>query len=269
MYSSSTSEAKTLGCNQGHAQAKYKTSGTVVLDFGGQNSSGSGTLMINSVSISNSQIAAVAEAFSAGFKSCIGSSTTILHLGIGTNNSYHDVGTAGGKTWGKLVASIQNYNKSKKYYPQVLMYGADDIEPSWSSASAAIAWVNGFASVPGYDYFDYGSADGCPETSSNNGGCNNGWNQYDVWYVSGGAKPARATPEIYYEANAEQWAMISLYAAQHRGGKMNIWGPWDEYDFDHSTFTSAGAWNAMWSAVNSHSATKQNFGYSLEIWGEP
>jgi hypothetical protein len=270
MHSASTSEARTLGCNQAHAQASHKTSGTVVLDFGGQWSNGGGTEMINTVLISNGRIEAVTEAFSAGFKSCIGKSKTILHLGIGTNNSIQSSVTyANGRTWAHVVAAIQSYNKSKKYYPQVLMYGANDIEPSWSSASAAIAWVKGFASVPGYHYFDFGSADGCPTDSSNNTIlCNNGWNQYDVWYVSWGAQPALATPEIYNQAMADQWAMLSLYGAQHQGGRIVIWGPWDESDLA-SDFTATQAWDALWLAVHSHRATAQNFGYSLEINNEP
>jgi hypothetical protein len=268
MYSSSTSEAYTLGCNLGKANTSYGGGSTAVLDFGGQWSNGGGTLMINDVSISNSQIKAVAEQFSYGFWNCSGSAP-VLHLGIGTNNSYYDVSSSGGKTWVNNVAAIQSYNKSKGYYPQVLMYGADDIEPSWSSASAAIAWANGFASVSGYGYFDYGSADGCPETTATNGSCNNGWNQYDVYYVSWGAQPAHPTPEIYYQANADQWAMISLYGANYQGGHIVIWGPMDEYPLNTSTNTAAQAWNEMWNAVNARSSTAQNFGYSLEITGEP
>lgn len=267
MLSTSTSTAYNLGCNLGTANTHYGGSSTVILDFGGQNSSGSGTLMINSVSISNSQIEAVAEQFSYGFWNCSGS-VPVLHLGIGTNNSYYDVSSSGGKTWVNMVAAIQSYNRSHGYSTQVLMYGANDIEPSWSSASAAIAWANGFASVSGYGYFDYGSADGCPQTTSGNGACNNGWNQYDVYYVSWGANPAHPVPEIYYQSQANEWAMISLYGAQHQGGHIVIWGPMDEYPLDNSTNTAAQAWNELWNAVNARSSTAQNFGYSMEITRE-
>lgn len=269
MYSNSTSTAYSLGCNQGHTDANVHHGSTVVLDFGGQQSNGSGTKMINGNLISNGQIEAVAEAFSHGYWVCTGSdTTTVLDLGIGTNNSLYDVSSSGGRTWVDDVAAIQSSNKITGYYSQVRMYGANDIEPSWSGASAAIAWANGFAGVSGYGYFDYGSADGCPQTSSNNGSCNNGWNQYDVYYVSWGAQPAHPTPEIYYQSQANQWAMISLYGAQHQGGHIVIWGPWDEHDLDTSTFTATQAWDALWYAVNSRSSTAQNFGYSLEIHNE-
>lgn len=131
-------------------------------------------------------------------------------------------------------------------------------------------WVQGFASVSGYDYLDFGSADGCPTNSSNNGPCNNGWNQYDVWYVSWGAPPAFPTPEIYYSALAQQWAMISLYGAQHQGsyGTVYMQGPWDEYDLDNSTLTASQAWTDLWTDLNNNSATKQSMLYSLEIHNE-
>ncbi|HLX38932.1 MAG TPA: hypothetical protein VKR42_00275 [Ktedonobacteraceae bacterium] len=86
--------------------------------------------------------------------------------------------------------------------------------------------IEGFSGVNGYDYLDFGSADGCPQYSDNNGSCNNGWNQYDEWYVSWGATPALPTPEIYYDALARQWAMISLYGAQYQHAVVYMQGPW-------------------------------------------
>jgi hypothetical protein len=265
--SSSTSDAYTRGCWQGNTDLNTHENSVVILDFGGQKSDGSGSLLINGVFISNSQIEAVAEAFSHGYWTC---ASTTLRLGIGTNNSYDDVSFSGGQTWVDDVAAVQNFNKSNGYYPGVLMYGANDMEPSWASASATINWVHGFTSNPNYGYFNYGSADGCPQSSSNNGSCNNGWTQYDVWYVSTGGEPGivHPTPEIYVPAQASQWAMISLYAAQHQGGRLNIWGPMDENDLNSSTNTSTQAWDQLWTALNNNSATKQNLSYSLQIHDE-
>ena len=265
--SSSISTAYTLGCNQGGSDKTFHQSSAMFLDFGGQFSNGSGTLMLNGSTISNGQIEAVAEAMAHGYWVCTGSdSTSVLKIGIGTNNSFQDVSYGGGQTWSNVVTAAENSIKISGYSSQVIMYGADDIEPSWSSAAAAIAWANGFSSVGGHHYFNYGSADGCPQYSTGNGGCNNGWNQYDVYYVSWGANAAQATPEIYYSSQAQQWAMIDLYAHQSLGG-MIIEGPLDEHDLNTSTYTTQGAWNALWTDLsNAHIA--QNFPYSLEVHDE-
>jgi hypothetical protein len=271
MSSANTTTAYNRGCNQGGADATYHASSVVVLDFGGQLSNGSGSLMINGVSITNGQIEAATESFSKGYYTCArskGDTTTILHLGIGTNNSFQDVSQAGGAAWIKVVSVVQNSNKSHGYYAQVHMYAANDMEPGFGGAAATINWVHGVTSISGLDYLNYGSADGCPQTSSNNGACNNGWNQYDVWYVSNGPTQGHPIPEIYYPAQASQWAMLSLYGAQHQGRRMNIWGPLDEYVLNTSTNTAAQAWNQLWSDVNNNSATKQNFSYSMEINNE-
>jgi hypothetical protein len=271
MNSNSFSSGYNMGCGQGKADASLHENSSVVLDFGGQLSGGGGTEMINGVTISNTDIQGVANAFSNGYWTCArqaGDTTTIDHLAIGTNNSLYDVSYSGGQTWANLVVSTRNYNHSKGYDSQVIMDGANDLEPSWSSASAAIAWAQGFSSVSGYYYYDYGSTDGCPEYSTGNGACNNGWDQYDVWYVSWGSPAAIPTPEIYYSSQALQWTMISLYGAQSEGGRINILGPWDEYDLDSSTYTPQGAWNALWSDLNARSATAQNFTGSMEIHQE-
>jgi hypothetical protein len=270
MKTTSTSTAYNLGCNQGHFDAGHgNINSEVVLDFGGQNSAGTGTLMINGVSISNGQIEAVAEQFSYGYWICTGSDTTsVLKVGLGTNNSYYDVSSSGGHTWANVVAAVRSYNHSHGYDTQVNAGGANDIEPSWNSWSATKAWIDGYAAVDPAYYLNYGSVDGCPSGSASNGGCNNGWNQYDVWYASWGSPPAFPTPEIYYGVNAQQWAMISLYGALHQSGRVYMQGPWDEYDLDTSTLTPTGAWNDLWTDLNNNSNTTQNMPFSLEIHSE-
>lgn len=273
MNSASTSTAYTFGCDQGKADASFSPplNSEVVLDFGGQFSDGSGTLMINGVSITNSQIASVTESFAQGYWDCTGNdSTSVMHLGIGTSNSYYDVSYAGGQAWVNEVAAIQSAIKTKGWASQIAMLGADDLEPGFGDAPSAISWAQGFASVSGYLYLNYGSTDGCPQYSTGNGSCNNGWNQYDVWYVSWGSPPAEPAPEIYYYAQAQQWAMISLYGAQSQSsqGAVLMQGPWDEYDLDNSTLTSAQAWDALWTDLNNNSATAQSMPYAMEIQQE-
>jgi hypothetical protein len=215
-----TSSAYNLGCNQGSFDASLSpvANSLVVLDFGGQFADGSGSLLINGVPVTNSQIEAAAESFSAGYWTCTGADTTsVLMLAVGTNNSYYDVNSSGGSTWAQVVSDIRASNQANGYDAQVSVGAANDMEPSWDTAANTENWVNGYVSINPAWYVNYGSADGCPSNSSSDAPCNNGWRQYDVWWVSWGAPPAYPLPEIYYQVNANQWTMISLYGATLSG----------------------------------------------------
>ena len=265
---SDTAAAYNLGCNQGAFDAGFSpyANSLVVLDFGGQLPDGSGSLLINGVSITNDQIEAAAEAFSSGYWNCTGADTTsVLLLGVGTNNSYYDVSSSGGSTWAQLIAAISASNHSNGYDAQVSVGGANDMEPGFETAADTEAWVNGYVSINPAWYVNYGSADACPANSASNGVCLNGWRQYDVWWVSWGALPAFPLPEIYVQANANQWTMISLYGAIYQGSKMGFYGPLDENDLDGFTFTSDQAWNSLWSGLNSHPETAEDMLYSAQI----
>lgn len=271
-----TGTAYNLGCNQGQFDASFSppAKSMVVLDFGGQQADGSGTKLIDGTLVSNAQIEAVAEQFSYGYWVCTGSDTaSTLWLGIGTNNSYYDVSSSGGTTWAQVVSAVRSYNQTQGYNSQVNATGASDMEPGWDTAADTEAWVNGYAGVNPAVYINYGSADGCPlsnPTPPYNQSCNNGWKQYDVWYVSWGATPANAQPEIYYSSLATQWTMISMYGAQNQGssGKILYEGPWDENDLDSSTLTSDQAWTDFWTALNSYTATAEDLHYSAQIHQE-
>ncbi|MGH2459825.1 MAG: hypothetical protein ACRDIY_13275, partial [Chloroflexota bacterium] len=226
--------AYNLGCTQGRfdASASPATDSLVVLDFGGQLSDGSSTLLINGGPISNAQIEAVAEAFSQGYWYCTGSDqSSTLTLGIGTNNSYFDVNGSGGAAWAQVVAAVIASNQTKGYAAQVIAEGANDLEPAWDTTEDSEAWANGYAANAPAFYVDYGSADGCPTGNSSGAACGDGWTQYDVWYVSWGDSAARALPEIYGSVNAAQWAMLGLYGAENGGaaGKIAFSGPLDTY----------------------------------------
>ena len=99
---------------------------------------------------------------------------------IGTNDSLHSVDSSGGSTWGSIVNAVASYAETN--LKQVIVTGRDDIERGYgTSASSAIAWAKGFGGKASYYYDDYGSADGCPESSHNNSpGCENSWTQWDV-----------------------------------------------------------------------------------------
>jgi hypothetical protein len=148
--------------------------------------------------------------------------------------------------------------------------------------------LNGFAyasacsTVCDLPVADFGNAAGCPDDSADTDGeCAgqvNTWHQSDIYYVAwgGGSGAVYTIPLIYFEDNAYQWAMVSLYAvnASLTYAPIYFWGPMDEYwaavaqgHYDENT--SQDAWDDLWTAINSDPATAMDPFVSLEIDWEP
>ena len=246
--------AATLGCNQGKYDGSHgNINSTVTLDFGGQNSTNTGTLLpFSNASVTYSSIEAYAEAFAYNYWSCTGSNdqTSQLTLALGTNNSAYYVNSAGGAAWAGVVNAVIGYLNSHGY-GQVVVWGGSDIEVSWNTYANTANWVSGYASHTSAMYVDYGDAGGCPPYGS----CNNGWTQYDVYMVAWGFPLAQAEPEIYYNSQALEWGAVS-----NTQGRIQFWAPMDEYDLDTSTLTSSQAWSALGCSSGS-----QNCSASTEI----
>jgi len=272
MLDGSSSNAYTLGCNQGDFDADHNSNSMAYLDFGGQNSSGSGTLEINDNSVSNATIEAMAENFAIGYYICTGAdTTTVLDMSIGTNNSYDDVSTAGGRTWAAVVHAVQDSTDGEDAAPQVYILGGSDIENfGQSDPGGTLDWTNGFNDADVSLYLDYGSADGCPEsTHSNSPACNGGYTQYDYWYMGWGNPSAVADPQIYANGTQQEWTMISYYGYSYQGGNpIEFWAPQDEYDLNSSTYSSSTAWTDFWNELNTYSATADTPPFSNEIHDE-
>jgi hypothetical protein len=269
------SVAYNLGCARGQADANLSppANSLVVLDFGGQMGDINTTLLVNDqVTASASQITAIAEAFASGYWLCTGPGdpTSVLTLVLGTNNSLYGVDWTGGTAWGQLIASVAAQNQTNGYNSQVVIAGGNDMEPDWDSAPDTEAWVNGYAAATTAPLFNYGSADGCPTDSAATASCSNGWTQYDVWYVSWGALPAHALPEIYDSVNAGQWAMVGLYASQSQpgSGELLFSGPLDTYPLWNPSNTAAEAWAQLSEDLASNPATAQQMLYSVEMNNE-
>jgi hypothetical protein len=262
ILSTNTTTAYNLGCNQGNYDASHSDADSeVFLDFGGQVSGG--TELINGIVISNSTVESISEQFAFGYWVCTGADTTSnLNLSVSTNNSI-DEGTSQGETWAGIVNTVTNWVADNA--GQVSVWGGNDIEPGFGSASAAIDWSNGFGDDTDTLYLNDGSADGCPPFGS----CNNGWTQHDVWYVAWGATPAVSSPQIYCSAQGSQWAALSLYGADDETGPILFQGPLDQYDLDTTdNYTSTGAWDDLVNDLDAHSATAWTPPYSLEIHDE-
>jgi hypothetical protein len=286
VQSSSTTTAYNLGYSQGQSDAADGWNSEVVLDFGTeQQNANNGTITINGIYLSPSQVEGIVEQFAYGYWDGTGAdSTTDLILAMGTNTSAYSVTYGGGQTWAGFTNTVANWVSSEGITSQLYIEAANDIEPSWSSFSAAQSWVQGFeASGPSRQYLDYGSADGCPLGTSANGSCSNGWNQYDVWWVAFGTVPAFITPEIYYDyrdscgcgdtnlldsGQVGQWYQISRYGYTYQSVRIYFDGPWDEHDLDSTTLTSTQAWDYFWNQLNSYSGTASDFQYSNQIHDE-
>ena len=233
------STAAQLGCDQGKFDASHgNINSTVILDFGGQNSSNTGTLLtFSNTSVTYSAIEAYAETFAYNYWSCTGANdkTSQLTLALGTNNSAYYVNSAGGAAWAGVVNAVVSYLKSHGY-GQVVVWGANDIELSWNTYSNTANWESGYASHTSAMYLDFGDAAGCPPYGS----CTNGWTQYQVWMMAWGFAPAQVAPEIYYTSQGTEWQAIS-----NTQGRIHFWAPLDEYTLDKNTLTPSGAWSAL------------------------
>ena len=132
---------------------------------------------------------------------------------------------AHGVAWAQMINEINAWYIVNGYSGQVHAVGATDIEPAWNSAATSRAWVDGYDSVNLYDFYDFGTADGCATRADpNRTTCGNGWTREDVWYKAYGTRPGFPIPEIYNTrgANAEQWALISLYSVNYKGYKVEF-----------------------------------------------
>jgi hypothetical protein len=266
IQSTDPGRAYDLGCAQGLQDAKLgRTDTSVFLAFGGQNAANTGTMqVINGTFMSYATIARVAVAFAHGYWVC----TSVNHqarlfLSLGTNNSAFHVDRAGGIAWGRLVNGVRDFVQAN--FGQVVIQGGNDIEPDWSGYPDALSWIAGYSDTTTQPYLNFGSADGCPTDTADNGGCNNGWTQANLWYVSYGHPHAIAAPEIYYPVQARQWHMIAMYGALHKGTPPRYLAPLDQYPADPTTFSAQQAWSALSTEMNSSVHTAGGFPFSMEV----
>lgn len=184
--------------------ARRVSRGVVILSFGrpvAVGASGFGQ------AITYAQMQATAAAWSAGLAEC---GVGPWEVSIGTSNSgrvdkYN--GFAGGVSWAQMINGAQALAD-----PRVVISGAVDIEPGWGPAGNARAWVDGYVSATQIRLWNFGSADGCPQTVSSKFTCNNGWTIDDVLWVNSHAGPnVVAMPQIHTQtgSQARQWAVLA------------------------------------------------------------
>jgi hypothetical protein len=227
----------------GYAQGQARITGIVILDFAGQDSQNGqmGTTNWANKFHADADIESAAEGYVKGYYDAqimLGPPYNSIDVGIGTNSSGPVVTYAGGLDWAGVVNTVATWVMNNTN-PNVLLLpivGADDIEPGnpaggWKPPAAVEQWAAGFSSSPaGLNYFDFGSADGCPTHGTGQGPpgpCNWGWTQNDIYQVSWLVSTALPLPEIYTtdHSNAQQWQQISLYGYDNNpGGILYFWG---------------------------------------------
>jgi hypothetical protein len=250
VYGSWPSELASYAYARGCAFARSQPSSglrLMLLDFGAARklTAGTwGTVDFSDTTVSNADIVTALEAAADGYHTChVRGSADILY----GNSNYHLSGSGMSTTdaWyagyhqSERAQDLFDYQAAKGYDSQT-SDAASDMEPSWDGASITKQLVNGDAGQGWALYYDFGSADGCPQSGSSDGACNNGWRISDVGYVSfhGLALPL---PEIYYTANANQWTVVRKWWNGTQGG----------YAFSGVTATTGAgltpsdAWNTL------------------------
>lgn len=187
-------------------QARKVPRGIVILSFGRQVRGGTSGFTASSP-LSHAEIVATTAAWAAGLAEC-GSGP--WEVSIGTSNSgavtrYN--GYSGGATWARLVTRARAASD-----PRVNVTGSVDLEPGWGPPGQARAWVDGYVATTQVRLWNFGSADGCPQTYLSKLTCNNGWTIDDVLWVSSHAGPnVVAMPQIHTQSGsqARQWAVMA------------------------------------------------------------
>lgn len=208
-----------------------------------------GAIDFSNTTFSNTDILAALERTADGYHNChVRGSVDIVY----GNSNYHlsGSGMAGTDAWyagyyqSATAQSLAGYQASMGYDSQTAD-AASDMEPSWDGVSITKQLVNGDSAQGWALYYDFGSADGCPQSGSADGRCNNGWHTSDVGYVSAHGR-ALPLPEIYYATNANQGTVVRKWWSANQS----------RYSFAGVTaatgvgLTPASAWNTL-SSLNS------------------
>ncbi len=265
-----------MGCKIGQIDRNLPGSRTtvVILDFGSPKKIDSeyGTDLFWLGPVSISQISAAVKNFGQGYYTCVaddrnsqvivGVGTTNYHTSISNTTDFYNHGVA----WARMVNDLNAWLTTQGYASQVLVVGANDVELAWNTPAITKAWVNGYDSAYKFDWYDYGSLDGCATNSNPTSSiCGNTWTREDAWYVTYGTKPAWPLPLIYATngVNAQQWALLSLYSFNTRGYSFIFIGPMTQKQAcDQSPGQCPGldntpeqGWNQLFSELRNKTAT--------------
>lgn len=240
-------------------------SGLVILDFGAPcynpNTLVHGTQLFNTyVCTPHDQLVLLAQAWIRGYESTNATRTTTTILGLGSSNSLTGADPptyaltsgqmyAAGYGWfHDLVKPVANGTIGLA--APLTVWAASDIEQSssgdWYDALTTRPWLDGYQAAAGsvsgakcgsttpYQMANFG--DYVPSAP--------GWSPADVYFVSWGAPLACALPEIYYTANATEWAGLNSWAVGQHLAPIVFTGVMSE-DGQGGTLSANGSWTAL------------------------
>jgi hypothetical protein len=195
---------------QGCAAGKQRVSGLVILAFGKPANDGHayGTILFSNRFASNDQITSATRAYANGYARCVPrSSAAQITLARGTSNYDPSANMArAGRRWAGETMRLAKY---LRLHPgvaaRVKPAAAIDAEPAWDRGfRRTFDFFKGFRNAQtGYLLYNFGSLDG---------GVGAIWSLKQAFYVSGGMQYARVVPEIYFRAQARQWAELARLA---------------------------------------------------------
>ena len=195
---------------QGCAAARRGERGVVVLDFGKPSYAhhSYGTMDFSNRFISNHQITVAMLGWARGYVHCLRrGSKAFVRLARGTSNYHPSVPSTlvAGKRWAGAVLALERKLRRHGLSAHLKSAAADDAEPAWDRRfRQTLRFIHGFRKFShGRTLYNYGSLDG---------GVGSIWSARQVMYVMGGKGQTAALPEIYYPAQARQWAQLAYIA---------------------------------------------------------
>ena len=202
----SSSMLRAQGC---HA-AKRGVGGIVILAFGqpAYNGHTYGTNLFSGRFAGNKAITRAMFAYAYGYTRCLkGGSALQIALARGTSNYHPQVPSAykAGRKWARETMALAHGLRLHGLRTHVTAAAADDVEPAWDrSFHRTRDFFRGFRDArTGHLLYNFGSLDG---------GIGGVWSARQVFFVTSGMKYARAIPEIYNHAMAQQWAELAHIA---------------------------------------------------------
>jgi hypothetical protein len=189
--------------------AQRVSRGVMVLSFGKQVSGGTNGF---GKKISNNDVIEVSRAWASGLAEC---GAGPWEVAVSTSNSGGvtvENGFDGGARWAQLVEET-----ARLADPRVVVSAGVDLEPGWGPPGQARAWVDGYVASSGRRLWNFGSADGCPQTYLSRLTCNNGWTIDDViWVSSRAGSQVVAMPQLHTQSGslAKQWAVLAERAVK-------------------------------------------------------
>jgi hypothetical protein len=264
---------------QNHLSRSGTQDELIILDYGAQNEAGTGLTLRHNPDATYDEVRAAAVQVARGYWLGAGEDTSsTLRIVIGTNNSGWQVDFNGGKAFSEMINNI--YADIQTYSSQSYIYGGNDMEIDYATASDTRNWADGYDSVNKRLYYNYGDAAGCTTDTTFDGSTDlsctaskNTWKMSDIFYVSWGVSPALVVPQIYFDSMAKQWKNIKKYGVVSEGRGMNIHGSLTQEGACEGstssectgTLSPSQGWTELYNQLNSDTDTSQGLNYSTDI----